>query len=167
MRVSFIWMSVPLHLSLGVSRHSAICHLWVCTTKMLNGIWQTGQKSSDDVGSSTALSLLFCVESCVLDAFKGKLWDFKLLLASSLPVVHESILSAALLFKLLSNFIETEVCFLVFLEVLLVFLLVPDGESFLFLFFSRGLYSQMSFSESSFCDIWTRDSNASLLLHKS
>lgn len=160
--ISFIWMCVPLHVSLMLSRHSAICHLWVCTTKMLKGIWQTGQKSSD--GSSLAALLSLCVESFVWDAFKGTLCDFELILVSTLPVVVRFLLSAALLFVL--DLTETEVCFLVFLEVLL--LLVPDGESFLFLFFWSGLYSQMSFSESSFCDmIWTRESNANLpLLHK-
>lgn len=132
-----IWMSVPWHLSLGVSRHSATCHLWVCTTKMEKGIWHTGQKSPED-GSSAALP----VGTVSLAS--------KLLCPSILTTVLKSPLSAAL--SLLSGDLTL---LEVFLEVR--FLLATVGaDPFIFFFFSRGLYSQMSFSESSFCDIWSK-----------
>lgn len=140
---------LPLHLSLGASRHSATCHLWLCTTKMEKGIWHMGQKSPED-GPSAALSV--CTVALVEDNFEGRLSASKLV--CPLTSALQSPLSAVLTFLSGVFLTEEEVSLLeVFLRVHLL-VTVVDGDSCIFFFFSSGLYSQISSSESSFCDIW-------------
>lgn len=61
--------TLPLESSPGVSKHSATCHCCDCTTRMENGIWQTGQKPPDsaslcwtslDVSCSTSREFETC-----------------------------------------------------------------------------------------------------------
>lgn len=141
-----VQVSVPLHVSLEVSRHSATCHLWVCTTKMEKGIWHTGQKSPEE-GPSAARSV--CTE-CVFDCEGG-------LRPSVSPTAPQSPLSAVLT-SLSGGLTGTDASLLeAFLVVHLLFVTaaLAAGDACLFFRFSRGLYSQMSFSESSWCDIWS------------
>lgn len=147
---------IPLHVSLGVSRHSATCHLWDCTTNMENGIWQMGQKCPED-GPSAVFKSRVSV-SWFAEGVEG----VTELLCSSLSTwaALTSPLSAALTLTSLPGDLTEEGTFLldVFLEVHLLLATVPvtDDDSRLFCFFSRGLYSQMSFSEWSFCDICSK-----------
>lgn len=60
-------LSLPSPVSLRRSRHSAICHLDVCTTKMLKGIWHIGQKSPE--GSWASSSPLVGAEDSSCESF--------------------------------------------------------------------------------------------------
>ncbi len=114
-----------------------------------------GQNTPED-GPSAAWSV--CTVSLAGIDFEGRLCSSKLI-CPSMTTPPRSPLAAVSTFRS-SDFTEYELVFL--LEVMLHLLLVTvagsvaAGDLCRFFFFSRGLYSQMSFSESSFCDIWSK-----------
>lgn len=152
------WATVPLHVSLGMSMHSATCHLWVWTTRMEKGIWHMGQKSPED-GPSAPSS--FCSVSWAGDDFEGRWWSCKLPCTSTSMFTTTVLLSPlpAVLTFLPGDLSEVESLLEAFLDghLLLAAVAGAGGGSRRFFFFSRGLYSQMSFSESFFCDIWSKN----------
>lgn len=110
-----------------------------------------GQNSSDICPSTALLSLwIFSVAEDVM----GNSFDNNSVLSSAPPTAADSPLSAALDFARFPCALrDGEVSFFDVFPA--VHLLLETRDLLFFLFFSRGLYSQMSFSESLFCDIWS------------